>query len=218
MLGALARCARRRRRRAGSPPSGITNQRETTLLWETRGRTPRRQRHRLAGPPHRAALRRADAGGARAAGARADRPGAGPLFLGDQDRAGCWTTSPGCAHAPRRARIAFGTVDSFLIWRLTGGRVHATDVTNASRTLLCDLQTREFSDELCELFGVPPAVLPEMRPSSGPARRHPRRPRPARRHPDHRASPAISRRRCSARTAPSRATPSAPTGRARSCS
>ena len=63
--------------------------------------------------------------------------------------------------------IAFGTVDSFLIWRLTGGKTHATDVTNASRTLLCDLRTRRFSDELCALFGVPAALLPEVCPSAG---------------------------------------------------
>ena len=63
--------------------------------------------------------------------------------------------------------IAFGTVDSFLIWRLTGGKVHATDVTNASRTLLFDIVARKFSDDLCELFEVPPAMLPEVRPSAG---------------------------------------------------
>jgi glycerol kinase len=63
--------------------------------------------------------------------------------------------------------IAFGTVDSFLIWRLTGGKKHVTDVTNASRTLLCDLRTRRFSDELCALFGVPAALLPEVCPSAG---------------------------------------------------
>ncbi len=61
----------------------------------------------------------------------------------------------------------FGTVDSFLIWRLTGGRVHATDVTNASRTLLFDIHRMAWSDELCQLFDIPPNMLPEVRASSG---------------------------------------------------
>jgi glycerol kinase len=61
--------------------------------------------------------------------------------------------------------VVFGTVDTWLIWKLTGGRVHATDETNASRTLLCALDTLEWDDELLELFGVPRDVLPEIRPS-----------------------------------------------------
>ncbi|MDP1793467.1 MAG: glycerol kinase GlpK [Acidimicrobiales bacterium] len=59
-----------------------------------------------------------------------------------------------------------GTVDSWILWNLTGG-VHATDVSNASRTLLCDLATRTWSDELADVFGVSTALLPEVRPSSG---------------------------------------------------
>jgi glycerol kinase len=65
------------------------------------------------------------------------------------------------------AHLAFGTVDSWLVWKLTGGRVHATDETNASRTLLCSLETLAWDDELLELFGVPREVLPEIRPSGG---------------------------------------------------
>ena len=65
-----------------------------------------------------------------------------------------------------RGEILFGTVDSFLIWRLTGGRVHATDVTNASRTLLFNLHTLDWDDELLKQFRVPLAMLPEVRPSS----------------------------------------------------
>ena len=63
-------------------------------------------------------------------------------------------------------RLAAGTVDSWLIWRLTGGRVHATDVTNASRTLLLDLRSLCWDDDLCRFFGVPQALLPEVRPSA----------------------------------------------------
>jgi glycerol kinase len=66
-----------------------------------------------------------------------------------------------------RGEVLFGTVDSFLIWRLTGGRVHATDVTNASRTLLFDITTGEWSDELLKIFNVPRAMMPQVRPSSG---------------------------------------------------
>jgi glycerol kinase len=63
--------------------------------------------------------------------------------------------------------VAVGTVDSWVLWNLTGGAVHATDVSNASRTLLLDIGERAWSPELCDLFGVPAHVLPEVRPSSG---------------------------------------------------
>lgn len=62
--------------------------------------------------------------------------------------------------------LCFGTVDSFLVWRLTGGRVHITDVSNASRTLLFDIAERRWDAWLCEVIGVPAAMLPEVRPSS----------------------------------------------------
>jgi glycerol kinase len=69
-----------------------------------------------------------------------------------------------------RARVrdlAFGTIDTWLIWKLTGGRVHATDPSNASRTMLYDIGKLAWSPELCELLRVPMSVLPEVRPSSG---------------------------------------------------
>jgi glycerol kinase len=62
-------------------------------------------------------------------------------------------------------QLAGGTIDSFLLWRLTGGRVHATDRTNASRTLLCDLKTANWDDELCRFFEVPTCLLPQVRAS-----------------------------------------------------
>ncbi len=62
--------------------------------------------------------------------------------------------------------ILFGTIDTYLIWRLTGGRVHVTDYSNASRTLLFNIHTLDWDDDLLELFGVPRAMLPEVRPSS----------------------------------------------------
>src|SRR5690606_23207517 len=62
--------------------------------------------------------------------------------------------------------ILFGTVDSFLVWRLTGGKGHVTDVSNASRTLLLDLQTQQWDDELLKILNVPRKMLPEVRSSS----------------------------------------------------
>ena len=63
-------------------------------------------------------------------------------------------------------KLAFGTIDSWLVWKLTGGRVHVTDYTNASRTLLLNIDERAWDSELLEIFGVPAEILPEVRPSS----------------------------------------------------
>src|SRR4029079_714579 len=63
--------------------------------------------------------------------------------------------------------LAFGTVDTFLLWRLTGGKVHATDATHASRTLIFDIHRGQWDDELCRLLRVPKSLLPEVRDSSG---------------------------------------------------
>ncbi len=68
---------------------------------------------------------------------------------------------------PVDADLAFGTIDSWLIWNLTGGDAHVTDVTNASRTMLFDIRSREWSDELCALLHVPTDALPRVQPSSG---------------------------------------------------
>ena len=66
-----------------------------------------------------------------------------------------------------RGELCFGTIDSWLVWKLTGGAVHVTDPTNASRTLLYDIHAQRWDPELCRLFEVPDALLPEVRPSSG---------------------------------------------------
>lgn len=66
-----------------------------------------------------------------------------------------------------RGELCFGTVDSWLIWKLTGGRVHATDPSNASRTMLFNLHTCDWDDELLRLFNIPRAMMPEVRPSAG---------------------------------------------------
>ncbi len=74
---------------------------------------------------------------------------------------------PGVRRDAEAGKLAFGTIDSWLIWTLTGGAVHATDVTNASRTLLFDIHDMRWDPWLCELFDVPMSMLPEVRPSSG---------------------------------------------------
>lgn len=72
----------------------------------------------------------------------------------------------GARERAERGELAAGTIDSFLLWRLTGGTVHATDLTNASRTLLCDIRSGEWDTDLCRLFRVPKALLPEIHDSS----------------------------------------------------
>jgi glycerol kinase len=145
---------------------GITNQRETTLLWDRADGKP--VGNAIVWQDRRTAPFCAEL---KAAGVEArvrERTGLvlDPYFSATKIR---WLLDnvTGLRARAVAGKLAFGTVDSFLIWRLTSGQAHATDVTNASRTLLCDLETRRFSDELCELFGVPPAVLPEVWPSAG---------------------------------------------------
>jgi glycerol kinase len=135
---------------------GIANQRETTLIWE-----------RASGRPvHRAIVWQDRRTAARCAELPAEllRERTGlvpdPYFSATKLE---WLV----AHTPPRDGLAFGTVDAWLVWKLTGGRVHATDATNASRTLLVALATLDWDDELLELFGVDRELLPEIRASSG---------------------------------------------------
>jgi glycerol kinase len=141
---------------------GITNQRETTILWD-----------RATGRPlHRAIVwqdrRTADACRAisEAGHDEAVRRKTGlvvdPYFSASKI-AWLLDTVAGARAAAERGEVAFGTVDAFLLWRLTGGRVHATDATNASRTLLFDIVRQDWDDDLLALFRVPRAVLPEVR-------------------------------------------------------
>jgi glycerol kinase len=146
---------------------GITNQRETVLLWdrETLG-SPRRaivwQDRRTADICTRM---RADGHEPRVAeltGLRLD-----PYFSGTKLR---WLAEqePNTWALVEDGRYALGTVDSYLVARMTRGTWHVTDVSNASRTLLFDLERGEWSDELCDLFGVPRAALPDVVASWGP--------------------------------------------------
>jgi glycerol kinase len=74
---------------------------------------------------------------------------------------------PGARAAAEHGALAFGTIDSFLLWRLTGGKVHATDATNASRTMLFDIQAQAWDEELLRVLRIPPSVLPEVKDCSG---------------------------------------------------
>ncbi len=142
---------------------GITNQRETVVLW-----------HRDTGKPLARAivwqdrrtterclqLRNKAAFIAQHTGLRPD-----PYFSASKIE---WLLKkPEIAFVARNGRLLAGTIDTWLIWKLTGGKVHATDPTNASRTLLFDITRLRWSKELCDLFHVPMDILPEVRPSAG---------------------------------------------------
>ena len=73
----------------------------------------------------------------------------------------------GAREKAKRGELCFGTIDSWLIWNLTGGKIHATDYSNASRTMLFNIHTLEWDKELLDLFNIPPSILPEVKPSSG---------------------------------------------------
>jgi glycerol kinase len=141
---------------------GLTNQRETTLLWD-----------RATGRPLAPAIVWQDRRTA-AQCARLRAAGHEPLFrektglLLDPYFSGtklAWLLdhAPGARRRAARGELAFGTVDTWLLWRLTGGRVHATDATNAARTLLFNLRTGNWDDALLSLLRIPRAVLPEIR-------------------------------------------------------
>jgi glycerol kinase len=145
---------------------GITNQRETTILWE-----------RASGAPiHRAIVWQCRRTAAICDRLRADgvearvREKTGLVldayFSGTKIR---WLLDevPRARARAERGELAFGTVDAWLLWKLTGGRVHATDASNASRTLCLNLRTGSWDDELLEILGVPRAVLPSVVASSG---------------------------------------------------
>jgi glycerol kinase len=154
---------------AGAAPIaaiGIANQRETTVLWERATGRPvhnaivwqdRRtgdicERWRTAGLGDRVAAR---------AGLVID-----PYFSASKI---AWLLDhvPGLRERAGAGDIAFGTIDSFLLWRLTGGRRHATDATNASRTMLFDLHRLAWDDELLAAFDIPPALMPEVCDNDG---------------------------------------------------
>ena len=164
---AVARKALRAAKAKKPDAVGITNQRETVVAWDARTSKPlcraivwqdRRTADRCD------ALRR----DGREAWLR-DRTGlvTDPYFSATKME---WMLRnvPKVQQAAKAGTLRFGTIDSWLVWRLTGGATHATDASNASRTLLYDLDRRDWSPELLELFGVPREALPDVVSSSGP--------------------------------------------------
>ncbi len=150
---------------------GITNQRETTLVW-----------NRKTGRPYHNAIVWQDTRTDRIATAL-ERDGAGDIirrkaglppatyFSGGKLKWILENVDGGVRADAERGDALFGTPDTWVLWNLTGGAhggVHVTDVTNASRTMLMDLETLDWDDELLSLFGIPRAMLPEIRPSSSP--------------------------------------------------
>jgi glycerol kinase len=141
---------------------GITNQRETILIWE-----------RATGRPiHRAIVwqdrRTADVCQQLKDAGHEPRISAATGLLVDPYFSGTkigWLLDrvPGAREQAERGELALGTIDSFLLWRLTGGRVHASDSTNAARTLLFNIHRNEWDAGLCELLNVPMSLLPEVR-------------------------------------------------------
>jgi len=145
---------------------GITNQRETTILWD-----------KNTGEPVCNAIvwqcrRTADiCEGYKAQGLEKffrDKTGLliDPYFSATKIK---WilTNVPGVRERAERGEILFGTVDCWLIWKLTGGNVHATDMTNASRTMLYNIHTLQWDKEILGLLGIPESILPKVVPSSG---------------------------------------------------
>ena len=168
---AQLRVTREAMERAGAGPEeiaavGITNQRETTIVWDA-----------VTGTPVYPAIvwqcrRTAD----RVRKLRADgweeeiraRTGLIPdAYFSATKLAWILDNVPGARERAEQGELRFGTVDTWLIWNLTGGQVHATDYTNASRTMLFDIHRLCWMEELLDYFGIPKAMLPEVRPSSG---------------------------------------------------
>jgi glycerol kinase len=144
---------------------GVTNQRETTIIWE-----------RETGVP----IHNAIVWQCRRTAPMCDRMKADGFDRLIRERTGlvvdayfsgtklAWLLDhvPGARERAERGQLAFGTVDTFLIWRLSGGQLHITDASNASRTLLYNIHTHSWDDEILEYLKIPPTLLPEVKPSS----------------------------------------------------
>lgn len=144
---------------------GVTNQRETTLVWERRTGRPIHpaivwQDRRTADYCCQLQADGLEPMVTAKTGLRLD-----PYFSATKLR---WILEhvDGARRRAENGELVFGTVDTWLLWQLTGGQAHVTDVTNASRTLLCNLATGDWDDDLLKLFGIPRAMLPEIRSCS----------------------------------------------------
>ena len=144
---------------------GITNQRETTLVWDRKSGAP--VHHAIVWQDRRTAKFCDELKAAGHAELIQSRSGLviDAYFSGSKLR---WILDhvPDARVRAERGELAFGTIDSWLIWKLTGGASHLTDVSNASRTMLFNLRTGAWDEELLGILGVPRAVLPEVRSSS----------------------------------------------------
>jgi len=144
---------------------GITNQRETTMIWDKNTGTPVYnaivwQDRRTAGICDQLRKDGYDTVIREKTGLVIDA-----YFSGSKIK---WILDnvPGARGKARQGKLAFGTVDTWLIWKLTNGRLHITDVTNASRTMLFNIHSLEWDDELLKIFDIPSNMLPEVRSSS----------------------------------------------------
>ena len=146
---------------------GITNQRETTVLW--RRDTGEPIAHAIVWQDRRTESLCAQWRERGLSDTIRGKTGLviDPYFSGTKLK---WLLDnvDGARSAAERGELAFGTVDSWLLWQLTGGRVHATDVSNASRTLLFNIHTQQWDEELLTLLDIPPSLLPTVHPSSHP--------------------------------------------------
>ena len=144
---------------------GLTNQRETTVIWErATGRAIHKaivwQDRRTADQCQTLKMKGHENFVSQRTGLLLD-----PYFSATKISFLLDTIS-GARERAERGELAFGTIDSFLIWRLTKGKAHVTDATNASRTMLCNIHTGQWDDELLALFNVPKALMPEIKDSS----------------------------------------------------
>ncbi|MFW6103029.1 MAG: FGGY family carbohydrate kinase, partial [Chloroflexota bacterium] len=146
---------------------GVTNQRETAVVWD--GHTGEPLHNAIVWQCRRTADRCAEIGSQPEKRELIRHLTGLPVDAYFSATKVEWLLSkvPAVRNAASRGRLRFGTVDSWLLWKLTGGQVHATEPTNAARTMLFDIQRREWSRELCELFSVPLSALPDVLPSAG---------------------------------------------------
>src|SRR6267142_211346 len=144
---------------------GITNQRETTLLWDRQSGEP--LHNAIVWQDRRTAPMCAELKQVGAESLVAERTGLviDPYFSGTK-LAWLLDEIPGARGRAERGELAFGTVDTWLVWQLTGNRTHVTDPSNASRTMLFNIHTNDWDPELLKLLRVPRAVLPEVHPSA----------------------------------------------------
>ena len=181
---------------------GITNQRETTVVWDRSSGEPIYhaivwQDRRTSGYCETLRAQGMESVVASKTGLLLD-----PYFSGTKVN---WILENvrGARARAEKGELAFGTIDCFLIWRLTGGKVHATDATNASRTLMFDIHQQDWDNELLEMLSVPASLLPEVlivRTTTAPPARLYSAPKSRLRE-----SPAINRRHLSGKPASSRA-------------